>query len=61
MHQLYLEQCKGEIPEKDSVSQSVYRKVFNEEYNFSLWFMFATLVCTQINTSLLVSQSIMDK
>lgn len=35
MHQLYLEQCKGEIPEKDIVSQSVYRKVFNEEYNFS--------------------------
>lgn len=35
MYQLYLEQCKGEIPEKDIVSQSVYRKVFNEEYNFS--------------------------
>ena len=26
MYQLYLEQCKGEIPEKDIVSQSVYRK-----------------------------------
>ena len=35
MYQLYLEQCKGEIPEKDIVSRSVYRKVFNEEYNFS--------------------------
>ena len=35
MYQLYLEQCKVEIPEKDIVSQSVYRKVFNEEYNFS--------------------------
>jgi hypothetical protein len=35
MYQLYLEQCKGEIPEKDIVSQSVYRKVFKEEYNFS--------------------------
>jgi hypothetical protein len=35
MYQLYLEQCKGKIPEKDIVSQSVYRKVFKEEYNFS--------------------------
>jgi hypothetical protein len=35
MYQLYLEQCKGEIPEKDIVSQSVYRKVFNEEYNLT--------------------------
>ena len=35
MYQLYLEQCKGEIPEKDIVSQSVYRKVSKEEYNFS--------------------------
>ena len=35
MYQLYLEQSKGEIPEKDIVSRSVYRKVFNEEYNFS--------------------------
>ena len=35
MYQLYLEQSKGKISEKDIVSQSIYRKVFNEEYNFS--------------------------
>ena len=35
MYQLYVEQCKGKIPEKEVVSHAVYRKLFNEEYNFS--------------------------
>ncbi|CAC5401173.1 unnamed protein product [Mytilus coruscus] len=36
MYELYIVQCKDQIPEKDIVSQAVYRKIFNEEYNFSL-------------------------
>lgn len=32
MYELYIEQCKDQIPEKDIVSQAVYRKIFNEEY-----------------------------
>ncbi|XP_076090122.1 uncharacterized protein LOC143062260 [Mytilus galloprovincialis] len=35
MYELYIVQCKDQIPEKDIVSQAVYRKIFNEEYNFS--------------------------
>jgi hypothetical protein len=35
MYQLYVEQCKGKIPEKEVVSHAVYKKLFNEEYNFS--------------------------
>lgn len=35
MYQLYLDNYKDKLPEKDLVSQAVYRKVFNEEYNFS--------------------------
>lgn len=35
MYQLYLEHYKEELPEKEIVSQAVYRKVFSEEYNFS--------------------------
>lgn len=35
MYQLYLDNYKDKLPEQDLVSQAVYRKVFNEEYNFS--------------------------
>lgn len=35
MYELYIVQCKDQIPEKDIVRQAVYRKIFNEEYNFS--------------------------
>ena len=35
MCQLYVELCKGKIPEKEVVSHAVYRKLFNDEYNFS--------------------------
>ncbi|CAC5366360.1 unnamed protein product [Mytilus coruscus] len=35
MYQLYLEHYKEELPEKEIVSQAVYRKEFSEEYNFS--------------------------
>lgn len=35
MYQLYVEQCQGKIPEKEVVSHAVYRKLFNEGYNFS--------------------------
>ena len=35
MHQLYVELCKGKIPEKEVVSHAVHRKIFDEDYNFS--------------------------
>ena len=35
MYQLYLEEYKGQLSEKDIVSQAVYRKVFNGQYNYS--------------------------
>ncbi|CAC5375161.1 unnamed protein product [Mytilus coruscus] len=35
MYKLYIVQRKDQIPEKDIVSQAVYRKIFKEEYNFS--------------------------
>ncbi|CAC5384805.1 unnamed protein product [Mytilus coruscus] len=35
MYELYIVQCKVQIPEEDIVSQAVFRKIFNEEYNFS--------------------------
>ena len=36
MYQLYVEQCKGKLLEKEVVRHAVYKKLFNEEYNFSL-------------------------
>jgi hypothetical protein len=35
MYQLYVEQCKGKIPEKEVISHAVYRRLFNEKFNFS--------------------------
>ena len=35
MHELYLEKYIGSFPEKQIVSHAIYRKIFNEEYNFS--------------------------
>jgi hypothetical protein len=32
---LLILKCKGKIPEKEVVSHAVYKKLFNEEYNFS--------------------------
>ena len=35
MYQLYLENYKDKVPEHSLVSLPIYRKTFNEEYNFS--------------------------
>lgn len=35
MYQLYLENYKATVPEDKLASITIYRKVFNEEYNFS--------------------------
>jgi len=35
MYQLYLEKHKNSIQEKNIAIQAIYRKIFNEEYNFS--------------------------
>ncbi|CAC5362185.1 unnamed protein product [Mytilus coruscus] len=35
MYQLYQEKNKDNLPDTQIVSQAIYRKIFNEEYNFS--------------------------